>query len=84
MTVPTQDGARGDQVMAAQCSGQPSDEGREDGTVRPVQAGFWVGAAEYGNFVAQHEEFDALGGGRATQEQDQPEHLPEDQIQQSQ
>jgi hypothetical protein len=31
-----------------------------------------------GDFVAQHEELDVLGGGRATPEQDQPEHLPKD------
>jgi hypothetical protein len=34
--------------------------------------------------VAQHEELDVLGGGRATRQQDQPEHLPEDQVQQPQ
>jgi hypothetical protein len=34
--------------------------------------------------VAQHEELDVLAGGRATRQQDQPEHLQEDQVQQSQ
>ena len=34
--------------------------------------------------MAQHEELDVLGGGRAAQQQDQPEHLPEDQVQQPQ
>jgi hypothetical protein len=33
--------------------------------------------------VLQHEEFDVLGGGRASQQQDQPEHLLEGQIQQA-
>jgi hypothetical protein len=28
--------------------------------------------------VPQDEELDVLGGGRATQQQDQPEHLPEE------
>ena len=34
--------------------------------------------------MAQHEELDVLGGGRATRQQDQPEHQPEDQIEQTQ
>ena len=34
--------------------------------------------------MAQHEELDILGGGRATQQQDQPEQLPEDQVQEPQ
>jgi hypothetical protein len=34
--------------------------------------------------VAQHEKLDVLGGGRAADQQDQPEHLPEDQVQQPQ
>ena len=44
----------------------------------------WVGAAQDGDLVAQHEELDVLGGGRAARQQDQPEHLPEDQVQQPQ
>jgi hypothetical protein len=35
-----------------------------------------VGAAQDGDLVAQHEELDVFGGGRATRQQDQPEHLP--------
>jgi len=34
--------------------------------------------------VAQHEELDVRGGGRPAYQQDQFEHLPKDQIQQSQ
>ena len=82
--MPAQDRVRGDQAMATQCSGQPPDEGGEHGPVRPVQAWSWVGAAQDGDLVAQHEELDVLGGGRAAQQQDQPEHLPEDQVQQPQ
>jgi len=37
-----------------------------------------VGAAKHGDFAAQHEELDVLGGGRTTRQQNQPEHLPED------
>jgi hypothetical protein len=44
----------------------------------------WVGAAQDGDLVAQHEELDVLGGGRAAHQEDQPEHLPEDQVQQPQ
>ena len=56
----------------------------EDGPVRPVQAWSGVGAAQHGDLVPQHEQLDVLGGGRAAQQQDQPEHLLEDQIQQPQ
>ena len=64
--------------------GQPPGEGGEDGSVRPVQAWSRGVAAEYGHFVPQHEKFDVVGGGRATQQQEQPEYLAEDQIQQPQ
>jgi DNA invertase Pin-like site-specific DNA recombinase len=37
-----------------------------------------------GDLVAQHEELNILGGGRAVDQQDQPEHLQEDQVQQPQ
>ena len=82
--MPAQDRVRGDQAMATQCSGQPPHEGGEHGPVRPVHARSWVGAAQDGDLVAQHEELDVLGGGRAAHQQDQPEHLPEDQVQQPQ
>ena len=51
--------------MEAQCSGQSLDEGGEHGSVGPVQAWSWVGAAQDGDLVAQHEELDVLGGARA-------------------
>jgi hypothetical protein len=51
--------------MATQCSGQPPDEGGEDGQVGPVHARSWVGAAQDGDLVPQHEELDVLSGGRA-------------------
>jgi hypothetical protein len=81
--MPTQDRVRGDQAMEAQCSGQPPDEGGEHGPVHPVQAWSWVAAAQDGNLVA-HEELDVLADGPAAHQQDQPEHLPEDQVQQRQ
>jgi len=80
--MPAQDRARGDQAMAAQRSGQPPHEGGEHGPVRPVQPWPWVAAAQDGDLVPQHEELDVLGGGRAAHQQVQPEHLPEDQVQQ--
>ena len=44
----------------------------------------WVDPTEDDDLVAQHEELDVLGGGRATRQQDQPEHPPKDQVQQPQ
>jgi len=77
--------------MATQRSGQPRDEGGEHGPVRPVQAWTWVGATQDGDLVAQHEELvaqheelDILGGGGTAHQQDQPKHLPEDQVRQPQ
>jgi len=40
--------------------------------------------ADLGDLTAQHEELDVLGEGRATRQQDQLEHLPEDQVRQPQ
>jgi hypothetical protein len=70
--------------MASQRSGQPPGERGEHGPVRPLQARFGVGAAQHGDLVAQHEQLDILGRGRATQEQEQPEQVLEDQVQQAQ
>lgn len=77
--VPAQDCVGGDQAMATEGLGQPPDEGGEHGPVCPVDAGSWVGAPEHRDLVPQHEELDVLGGGRASRQQDQPEHLLEDQ-----
>jgi hypothetical protein len=82
--MPAQDRVRGNQAMATQCSGQPPDERGEHGPVRPVHTRTWVGATQDGDLVPQHEELDVLSGGPAAQQQDQPEHLPEDQVQQPQ
>jgi hypothetical protein len=82
--MPAQDRVRGDQAVATQSSGQPPGETGEDRSVRPVHAWSWVGAAEDGDLVPEHEELDVFSGGRATQQQDQPEDLPEDQIRQPQ
>ena len=68
--------------MGSERSGQPPAS--EHGPVRPVHTCSGVGAAQDGDFVAQDEELDVLGGRRATQEQDQPEHLPENQVEQPQ
>ena len=83
--MPAQDRIRGDQAMAAQCSRQPPEQGGENSPVRPAQAWSWVAAAQYGDLVPQHEQFDVFGGGStAAQQQDQPQHLQEEQIQQPQ
>ena len=68
--MPAQDRVRSDQALATQCLRrsclrQPLDEGGEDRSVRPVHAWLWVGATEDCDLVAQHEELDVLGGGRA-------------------
>ena len=63
--MPAQDRVRCDQAVATQCSGQPLDERGEDGSVCPVQARSWVGAAQDGDFVPPHEKLDVLGGGGA-------------------
>ena len=78
--MPAQDRVRSGHAAAPQCPGQSPHERVEHGPVRPVQAWPWVGAAQDGDFVAEDEELDVLGGGRATRQQDQSEHLPEDQI----
>ena len=70
--------------MGSQFAGQPPHERGEHGPVRPVQARPWVGAAQDGNLVAEDEELDVLGGRRATRQHDQPEHLPEEQVEQPQ
>jgi hypothetical protein len=61
--MPAQDGDWGDQAVATQCARQPPGESGEDGPVCPVHAWSRVGAAEYGHFVAEHQEFNVLGGG---------------------
>ena len=81
--MPAQDRVRGDQTMNPQCSRQPPHERGEHGPVRPIHTRTWVAAAQHGDLVAQHEELDVLGGGRAAHQQDQSEHLPEDRIQEA-
>ena len=82
--MPAQDRVWCDQALATQRSGQPLDEGGEDRPVCPVHARSWVGAAQDGYLVPEHEEFDVLGGGRAAHQQDQPEYVREDQVEQPQ
>ena len=82
--MPAQDRVGGDQAMTTQRPGQPLDERGEHGPVRPVQARPWVGAAQDGDLVAEDEELDVLGGGRATRQQGQPEQQPEEQVEQPQ
>ncbi len=76
--MPAQDRFWVDQAMATQCAGQPLDEGGEHGSVGPVHAGSRVGAAEHSDLVAERENLDVLGGGGATRQQEQSEHLPEE------
>jgi hypothetical protein len=64
--------------MATQRSRQAPDERGEHGSVRPLQAGSGAGASEHGDLVPQHEELDVLGVGRASHQQEQPEHVLKD------
>jgi hypothetical protein len=60
--VPGQEGARGDEAVAAQAAREVPGEGGEHGAVRPRQAR--PGAelpAQYRDFVAQCEELNVLG-----------------------
>ena len=77
----TQDGARGDQAVAAQPRRQPPDQGGENRPVRPVPAWFRVGAAEYGDLWRNNQQLDDLCGRPAACQQDESEYLLEDQIQ---
>jgi hypothetical protein len=47
--------------MPAQRRGQALDECGEQGAIGPVQSGLGGGSAEYGDLVAQDEQFDVLG-----------------------
>jgi hypothetical protein len=58
--VPPEDRGRGDRAVCAQRCAEASDQGGEQGSVGPVQAWSRVGSTEYGDFVAQDEEFDVL------------------------
>ena len=61
----------GNRAVALQPCRQAPDEGGEDGPVGPVQAWSWVGTAEHGDLMPQHEHLDVLGRGGAAQQQDQ-------------
>jgi hypothetical protein len=66
--------------VVAQARRQPPDQGGEDRPVGPVQAWFWVGAAEHGDLVAQHHQLDVLGGRRSAEQQGQSQNLEKDQV----
>ena len=67
--MPAQDRIRSDQTMGPERPGQPPHERSEHSAVRPVHMWSWVGASQDGDFVAQHEELDVLGRGRAAAQQ---------------
>jgi len=70
--MPAQDRVGADQGMATQRSGQPPEKSGEHGLICSVHAWSWVGAAQDGDLMAQHEEFDVLGGGRAPNSRTSP------------
>jgi hypothetical protein len=58
--VPPQDGARRDQPVRPQPSGQVPDQRGEDSAVGPVQPGPGLSAAQDGDLVPQHQQFRIL------------------------
>ena len=81
--VPPHDRGRGDEPVTAQHCGQTSDEGGEQGSVGPVQAGLGVGSAEYGDLVAKDEQFDVLGCRCASEQCQRVEKPTQDQVEQT-
>src|SRR5258708_4261946 len=79
--VPGQEGAGGDEAVAAQPGRQVPGEGGEHGAVRPrqVRPGAEL-SAQYRDLVAQHEDLDILGILRPRQQQEQSEQPDEDQV----
>jgi hypothetical protein len=53
--------------MATQGSRQPPHERGEHCPIRPLQTWLRIGSAQHGDLMAQDEQLDVLGGGRATQ-----------------
>jgi hypothetical protein len=47
--------------MVPQHLRQPADKRGEHRAIRPVQSRLRIGSAQYGDFVAQHHEFDVFG-----------------------
>jgi hypothetical protein len=60
--VPAKNGAGCDQPVHPQVCRQEPDQRGEDRAVGPVQPGPRIGAAQYGDFVPQHEQLGVLGG----------------------
>jgi len=69
--------------MLAQHRGQAPDQRGKQGSVGPVQARLGVGSAEYGDLVAQDEQFDVLGCRGAAQQCQPVEKPTEDQVKQA-
>ena len=58
--VPPQDGAGGDQPAHSRPCRQQPDQCGEDRAVGPVQPGAWIGPAQHGDLVPQHEQLRVL------------------------
>jgi hypothetical protein len=82
--MPAQDRVWSGQAAESQRSGQPPHDGGD--TARSAQSirGRGLVRRKTATSLRQHRELDVLGAGRATRQQDQPEHLAEDQVQQPQ
>jgi len=60
-TVPPQDGSWRDQAVCPQLPGQEPDQRGHDGSVGPVEPGSGLGAAQYGDFMPQHQQLRVRG-----------------------
>jgi len=61
-TVPSQDGARGDQPVRSQPPRQEPDQRGHHCPVGPVQPGPWMGPAQHADLMPQHQDLGVLGG----------------------
>ena len=69
--------------MTAQHRGQVSDQRGEQGAVGPVQPRPRIGSTKYRDLVAQDEQLDVLGRGRAAEQHQPAEDPVEDQIEEA-
>ena len=78
--VPAQQGSGRHQPHLAQRDRQQPAQCAEHGAVEPGQRWSEVGAAEHGDLVTQHKDFDVLGGVGAGEQRQPAQHASEDQV----
>ena len=60
--MPAQDGAESDEPLCSQLCQKKPDQRVENGAVGPVEPGPWMGTAQHGDLVPQHEQLGVLEG----------------------